>query len=41
MSTLDIVLVAVAALCVIIGLAKGVLKQLFSLGSIVMAIAAS
>lgn len=41
MSTLDIVLVAVAALCVIIGLAKGVLKQLFSLGSIVLAIAAS
>ena len=41
MSTLDIVLVVIAALCVIIGLSKGILKQLFSIGSLILAIVAS
>lgn len=41
MSTLDIVLIVVAALCIIIGLSKGVLKQLFSIGSLILAIVAS
>lgn len=41
MSTLDIVLVVIAVICVIVGLAKGVIKQLFSIGSLVLAVVAS